>query len=175
MSEGTIQALPKEVKPIPSPKTIETFFKTMPDGHPDRNRVFKIRYKTPFYTNPADDYEKTAGIIIEKKNEEQNVEHDYFVMMDPDEFNKLYGEYPGDINVRNIKRVVKFLPMVEPLYYKEPDINIVRQLYVGDELYAFLNPAAVSWVNPKTLPDYDPSIDTSGYGRSQGYTPLDPK
>lgn len=156
---------------IPLKEDIETYFKTMPDGDPTRDRIFKVRYRTPFYANSDnEDTHSHKGNIIQKigvdDKKRTTTEDDYYVLMEDAEFKSLFPQNE-EVVVRNVQRAVKFRTIgVDPIYYKEPGKTKVKKLSVGDNLFVFLNPSWISRVNPHELPAYDSDVDTTGYGRS---------
>lgn len=160
-----------EIKPVPTPKeSIERFFRTMPDDAPERDMVFKIRSRTFFYDDFEDSEDKTktwGGQLIDKQTDEGETDPEYFVIMDPEEFKKIYGT-TDKIIVRNIGRAVGFAPMVETLYYHKQNKTDIRRTNIDELIYLFLNPAAVSHVDPEDLPAYDLSLDISTQRVSQG-------
>jgi len=156
-----------DIKPVPKPVAVETFFRTMPNYSPDRDRVFKVKAKAAFFDDPVNIYEKTAGNIVAKRSDDGNEEVEYFILMDPKEFKTIYKDEETVI-VRDIGRPVKFIPMVENVYYTKPELPQINQLGIDDSLLLFLNPETVTWVNPSELPKYDPALDTTNQTVSQG-------
>lgn len=165
-----------EIEPIPTPQeSIERFFKTMPDDAPERDMIFRIRAKTYFYMKRKDSEDKTkpwAGRIIPKVSEDGVKDPEYLIMMDPEEFRAIY-EITDKVRVRNVGRAIGFSPVVENVYYHEQkdqkkEDSKVQKLNIDSTIYVFLNPASMSSVDPKELPAYDPSLDTSNQTVSQG-------
>ena len=163
MPEGDIAT--ELIRPTLSEKLVKDVFEKILDNDPRRKRVFKIRSRTHFYRSSDDeDNNGHVGTLVEKVEEGQRIgikpktENDYYLFMAEGEFEKLYGKNPEKVQVKNVGRAVSFVPDIEPLYLRKPSSQTIVKSETDDLFYAFLNPTAVSWVDPKDLPAYNPSV-----------------